>query len=82
MRLDTSVRAAAGSGANYSPAFAAGLASLWGRCMAERESSMRMLVEIESVDRSGVLRQAKRDPQAFRRLVWQLALPSSVPARR
>ncbi len=41
-----------------------------GRCAGgANESSMRMLEEIESVDQvPAFLRQAKRDPQAFRRL--------------
>lgn len=49
---------------------AAELASLWGPMHGgANESSMRMLEEIESVDQvPAFLRQAKRDPQAFRRL--------------
>ena len=57
-------------GRTYSPASPPGWRRCGGRCMAEQiESSMRMLEEIESVDQvPAFLRQAKRDPQAFRRL--------------
>nr|VXZ87735.1 Citrate synthase [Klebsiella pneumoniae] len=45
------------------------------------ESSMRMLEEIESVDQvPAFLRRAKRDPQAFRRLV--LATRATVTVTR
>ena len=66
----TTVRAAGSSGANLFACVAAGLASLWGPMHGgANESSMRMLEEIESVDQvPAFLRQAKRDPQAFRRL--------------
>lgn len=66
----TTVRAAGSSGANLFACVAAGLASLWGPIHGgANESSMRMLEEIESVDQvPAFLRQAKRDPQAFRRL--------------
>lgn len=66
----TTVRAAGSSGANLFACIAAGLASLWGPMHGgANESSMRMLEEIESVDQvPAFLRQAKRDPQAFRRL--------------
>lgn len=66
----TTVRAAGSSGANLFAFVAAGLASLWGPMHGgANESSMRMLEEIESVDQvPAFLRQAKRDPQAFRRL--------------
>lgn len=66
----TTVRAAGSSGANLFACVAAGLASLWGPMHGgANEASMRMLEEIETVDQvSAFLRQAKRDPQAFRRL--------------
>ncbi len=66
----TTVCVAGSSGANLFACVAAGLASLWGPMHGgANESSMRMLEEIESVDQvPAFLRQAKRDPQAFRRL--------------
>lgn len=66
----TTVRAAGSSGANLFACVAAGLASLWGPMHGgANEASMRMLEEIETVDQvPAFLRNAKRDPQAFRRL--------------
>ncbi|HGF5683081.1 TPA: citrate/2-methylcitrate synthase, partial [Klebsiella pneumoniae] len=66
----TTVRAAGSSGANLFACIAAGLASLWGPTHGgANEASMRMLEEIKTVDQiPAFLRQAKRDPQAFRRL--------------
>lgn len=66
----TTVRAAGSSGANLFACIAAGLASLWGPMHGgANEASMRMLEEIETVEQvPAFLSQAKRDPQAFRRL--------------
>lgn len=66
----TTVRAAGSSGANLFACVAAGLASLWGPMHGgANEASMRMLEEIKTVDQvPAFIRQARRDPQAFRRL--------------
>ncbi|MBJ3816002.1 citrate synthase [Shimwellia pseudoproteus] len=66
----TTVRAAASSGANLFACVAAGLASLWGpQHGGANEASMQMLETIRHVDQvPAFLRQATRDPAAFRRL--------------
>lgn len=66
----TTVRAAASSGANLFACVAAGLASMWGpRHGGANEASMQMLEAIQTVEQVPVfLRQATRDPAAFRRL--------------
>ena len=65
----TTVRAAGSSGANLFACVAAGLASLWGRCMAEQMNrACECWRRLKASIRFRRFCAAKRDPQAFRRL--------------